>query len=111
MEKARDIYHAQDLLFPDVVIRIRDKSTSRSLHKGSVFAGRALPIHGSDGLFSVFGSIMSYPPKLWSILSSSINKWSKVYFAENPNSTKQDFFRSHHARIRCEIRDIIEIYA
>lgn len=111
MEKARDIYHAQDLLSPDVVIRIRDKSTSRSLHKGSVFAGRAIPIHGSDGLFNVLGSIMSYPPKLWSILSGSINKWSKVYFEKNPNSTRLDFFRVHHARLRCEIRDIVELHS
>ena len=39
----KDTYLVQDLLSPDYVIRIRDKSTSRNLSQGAIFMGRAIP--------------------------------------------------------------------
>ena len=108
----KDTYLVQDLLSPDYVIRIRDKFTSKSLSQGAIFMGRAIPVDtSSDCLFGVMGSISEYHAKLWFFLSGSIDKWSKEYFEKNPNSTTQDFFRIHHARMRREIRDIISAHS
>jgi hypothetical protein len=108
----KDTYLVQDLLSPDYVIRIRDKFTSKSLSEGAVFMGRVIPIDSSnDSLFNVMGSINEYHLKLWSILSGSMDKWYKKFFKMNPNSTTQDFFRIHHARMRREIRDIVSAHS
>ena len=101
-----DIYLVQDLLSLDDIIRIKDRSTSRSLQRGSVFIGRALPIYTKDCLYCLMGTITELPNKLWSILSGSIDKLLWNYLEKNPGSTAQDFFRIHHARLRREIRNM-----
>ena len=109
--KEQGTYLVQDLLSPDCVIRIQDKSTSLSLQRGSIFMGRAIPVVSSDSLFGVMGSIAEYPAKLWNFLSGPVDNWSKEYYKANPNSGSQDFFRSHHARLRGEIRNIVVRHA
>src|ERR1039457_3314177 len=106
-----DTYLVQDLLAPDHIIRIHDKSTSKSLQPGSIFMGRVIPVITSDNLFHVMGAISAYPAKLWSILSVAVGKWSKEFFTVNPNATTQDFFRSHHSRFRREIRNIVAAHS
>ena len=67
----------------------------------------AIPVISSDSLFGVMGSIAEYSAKLWDFLSRSVDHWSKEYYKANPGSGPQDFFRSHHARLRREIRNIV----
>ena len=100
-----DTYLVQDLLSPDEVLRIRDKSTSRTLGQGAVFIGRAIPIDGED-LHCPMGAVLELPPKLWSLLSGHINKWCRKYSQKKANVAAQSFFRTHHARLRGKIRAI-----
>jgi hypothetical protein len=110
-ETPTDTYLVQDLLSPDHIIRIHDKSTSKSLQPGSIFMGRVIPVISSDNLFHVMGAISAYPVKLWSILSVAVDKWSREFFEVNPNANIQDFFRSHHSRLRREIRTIVAAHS
>jgi hypothetical protein len=78
----------------------------------AVFMGRAIPIDSSsNSLFNVMGSVNEYSVKLWTILSGYIDEWSREFFEMNPNSTTQDFFRHHHARLRKAIRAIESAYS
>ncbi len=99
-------YLVQDLLSPGEVLLIRDKSTSRSLDKGAIFIGRAIPVDGEDGVHCPMGAVLELPPKLWSLLSGSINKWRRKYSQKNVKVGAQSFFRTHHARLRGKIRAI-----
>jgi len=107
-DQSRGLYLVQDLLAPDFVLRIRDKATSQTLVVGSIFMARAIPIDAKDHLYSLMGKIASYPEKLWAILAAAIDGWSREYFEKNQKNTAQDFFRTHHARLRQEIRNIVE---
>ena len=110
-ETLADTYLVQDLLSPDNIIRIHDKSTSKSLQAGSIFMGRVIPVVSSDNIFHVMGSISAYPVKLWSILSVSVDKWSREFYKLKPDATSQDFFRSHHSRLRREIHTIVAAHS
>jgi len=105
-QSKNEIYLVQDLLSLDDIIRIKDRSTSLSLQKGSVFIGRALPIYTKDRLHCLMGTITELPNTLWSILSGSTGKSLRNYLEKNLGSTTQDFFRIHHAQLRREIRNM-----
>lgn len=102
----KEIYRVRDLLSPTDVIRIQDRSTSRTLEPGAIFIGRAIPIDTKDRRYSLLGTITELPEKLWSILSGFMGQWSKEYFEKNPDATTQDFFRAHHARLRRKILEL-----
>lgn len=55
-------YLVQDLLSRDEVLRIRDKSTSRTLDRGAIFIGRAIPVDGEDQVHCLMGAVLELPP-------------------------------------------------
>ncbi len=101
-----DTYLVQDLLSPDEVLRIRDKSTSRALDLRAIFVGRAIPVDGEDRVHCLMGAVLELPPKLWSLLSGSIDEWYREYCEKNADVGAQSFFRTHHARLRRKIQAI-----
>jgi hypothetical protein len=107
-----DTYLVQDLLSPCEVIRIHDKTSSRSLQPGAIFSGRIRPKDASnDHLYITMGTICEFPPKLWALLSPVIDQWSREFAQTNPNPAPHEFFRSHHAKLRGEVRDIVAAHA
>jgi hypothetical protein len=100
-------YMARDLLAPNEVIQIRDRATSKTLPKEAVFIARPVPVDGSATIYSLFGTIKELPPRLWSLLSPSLDKWREEFLNDNPNATPREFFRSHHARLRREMLAIV----
>jgi len=103
-------YLVQDLLSPEVHLHIHDKSTSKSLRQGAIFMGRAIPFVGSAGLYQVMGAISEYPPKLWILLYNALSEWDKKFYKKHPGSTSQEFFRSHHSKLRKKMREIVEAH-
>ena len=96
--KRKDTYLVEDLLSSGDIIRIKDRTSSKTLHLRAIFIGRAIPIEG-DRLFNVLGSISELPLPVWTTLSEKIKTWSKEYSRAN-SASPQDFFRTFHARIR-----------
>lgn len=100
----KNIYRVKDLL-SDQEFKLRDKATSKTLIKGSIFIGRVIPFNIGD-LYYPLGKILEIPSKLWEVLSDCLNEWSKEFFAAQPGTSAQDFYRYCNARIR---RKIIEL--
>ncbi|MCP3944747.1 MAG: hypothetical protein GY710_25165 [Desulfobacteraceae bacterium] len=102
----KNIYRVKDLLTGQE-IKLRDKATSKTLIKGSIFIGRAIPFNiGGGDLYYPLGKVLEIPSKLWEVLSDCLNEWSKEFFSAQPGTPAQDFYRYCNARIR---RKIIEI--
>ncbi len=104
ISKKKNIYWVKDLL-SDQEFKLRDKASSKTLIKGSIFIGRTIPFNVGDLCYPL-GKILELPPKLWKVLSDFLNEWSKEFFAAQPGTTSQDFYRYCNARMR---RKIIEI--
>jgi len=93
-------YLVRDLLDRDLILRIKDHSTSKTLQNHSIFIGRGYLIDERKNLYGLLGSITELPPKLWSIISPNIDEMSKNYYAIHPNADSQEFFRACHTSIR-----------
>ena len=53
-----------------------------------------------------FSGVPAYTPKLWSLLSGSIDEWYREYCEKNANVGAQSFFRTYHARLRRKIQAV-----
>ncbi len=104
--RPKETYWVQDLLTSAEVIRITDRATSRQLHRGSVFMGRAIPIDRQNGHFQLLGSITELPAALWARLSGVIEGWKAEFQDRHPDATMVTFYRAHHARL---VRTIAEL--
>lgn len=100
------IYLIQDLLSPDASLRIWDISSSKTLSRGAIILGRAIPYDANSDLYNLLGTVTQLPDKLWAILSPIVDQWKAHYSNEHPQATPDAFFRANHARLR---RKIIEI--
>jgi len=97
--KRRATYLVEDLLSAKEVIRIQDRSTSKTLHHGAIFIGRAIPLEG-DRFFNLLGSISELSFPIWAQLSVKVEVWTKEHNSQNPGSSSHDFFRAYHSKIR-----------
>jgi len=104
--EAPGIYLIQDLLSPDDSLRIWDISSSKTLSRGAIILGRAIPYDANSDLYNLLGTVTQVPDKLWAILSPIVDQWKAHYSNEHPQATPDAFFRANHARLR---RKIIEI--
>ncbi len=98
------IFFIQDLLSPDAVIRVRDKSATGTLEKGDTFLARPVALSGEDQLFSLLGEVTKMSGKTWAALSREIGAWSDDYFRSHPLASKQDFFRLCYPQIMKKLR-------
>lgn len=105
---APGIYLLQDLLSPNDGIKIWDIASSKTLHQGAIILGRAIPYDEKSDLYSLLGSVIEIPDKLWALLSPHIDKWKTQYFKMHPHAAPVAFYRAHHARLRRKILEIVE---
>jgi len=105
INKNKNIYWVKDLL-SDQGFKLRDKITSKTLIKGSIFIGRAIPFNIGDNLYYPLGKILELSPKFWKVLSDFLNEWSKEFFVAQSGTSTQDFYRYYNARIRKKIIEI-----
>lgn len=108
--EAPGIYLIQDLLSPDDSLRIWDISSSKTLSRGAIILGRAIPYDANSDLYNLLGTVTRLPDKLWAILSPIVDQWKTQYFRDYPTATPDAFFRSHHARLRRKIIEITDPY-
>lgn len=105
--KRKPTYIVKDLL-ADEAIRIRDRATSLSLHQGgAIFVGRAIPFNPKEATYTLLGSIIEIPKRLWSELSVFLEQLQKDCSEQLPGLNTQDFFRAHHARLRRRIQETV----
>lgn len=93
----------QDLLYPEEVIRITDRSCSRVLRKGVVFIGRASPISDIERRYELLGTITEIPPPQWQQLAAKLQVWTEEAAGDHSTATARDIFRQRHVQILREI--------